>query len=787
MCSKRLHLAVGIAGALLLASTGSARAQQDFFRSSPGDLSKSHEDIDGQANCNECHDGGKTTNDNKCLNCHDHKDLKQRIDARQGFHASNKVSGKKCERCHLEHRGRKFDIRGWPSVAGGEKGFDHRLTGWPLKDKHAAIECKDCHKSVNKQGLRVYLGEDKFCGGCHKADQPHEFDRKAMMACDRCHSEAAWKPQLRKMQFNHNSSSDAAMPLEGSHEEVTCGKCHPKAQFNLKKKVPDDCANCHEDPHDGHLFGLKKCSWCHSPTYRQLSTYKFDHKRRTRFDTTGAHQKIACYDCHNAKLGTRKPSADCEAAGCHLKDNIHGTRFNQFGSPLPKCGTCHPSTSWKAAVFNHDRRTKFRLTGKHAVTDCRGCHRGTLEPKFTFERFDPKTVGCMGCHEHKNVHDGEFKDKECTRCHKSAGEIAITQKAVDLYHGPKSRFPLVKAHKGVKCDQCHTNNVYENTPRECGVRCHEDSLHRGTLGDLCSNCHSGGEWAAVRFNHDEDTKWPLKGWHKRIPKCEDCHARREDYHKTPTNCSAEGCHAKDDVHRGRLGNDCEICHLETGKNIFDHNKHSDYKLDGAHLTTQCAECHPSITFKPRPTNCFGCHPEPDVHKGQFGTRCESCHNTVSFDQFLPLHDVGSFSLRGAHDNLDCKACHKDSRPLAGTGNLCITCHRQDDIHYNSLSPQCGDCHTQWTFAPARFDHTQVGCNLTGLHKALPCYDCHQTGNFGGLSPTCYGCHAADARRVVVAGAAIDHAGFIDCGNCHNPNSFRPAQGAFAYGRESICR
>ena len=62
-----------------------------------------------------------------------------------------------------------------------------------------------------------------------------------------------------------------------------------------------------------------------------------------------------------------------------------------------------------------------------------------------------------------------------------------------------------------------------------------------------------------------------------------------------------------------------------------------------------------------------------------------------------------FSLRGMHDNIACERCHKDNRPLAGSGNLCINCHRQDDVHNNSLSPRCGECHTQWSFTPARFD------------------------------------------------------------------------------------
>ncbi|RMH39260.1 MAG: hypothetical protein D6689_17215, partial [Deltaproteobacteria bacterium] len=587
----RLHrqaLTVAAAAAALVAVTSPARAQDDFFRSSPGALSASHAEIDGQDNCNECHDGGKATNDTKCLGCHDHQDLKRRIDTRKGFHASNKVRGKKCEKCHLEHRGRSFDIMGWPSIDGGIDAFDHGLTGWPLRQKHARLDCGECHKNKNRQGLRTFLGEDRFCGGCHKKDTPHEFERRELLACDRCHSESAWKPQLPTMRFDHNDPKDAAMPIEGAHADVSCGKCHPKARFNLPNKVPDDCANCHEDPHDGHLFGTRKCSWCHSPKYGSLQKYRFDHKRRTRFDTTGAHAKIACYDCHTAQLGTRKPRRSCEGASCHADDNVHGLRFQQFGKPLPKCMVCHPSTSWAPSEFEHNRRTKFALTGKHADVQCRACHRGKLKPKFTWERFDAKKVGCMGCHQHANVHDREFTDKDCLRCHKQPGVIQITAKAVDVYHGPKSRFPLRKGHKDVACIKCHINENYENTPMECGVRCHEDSLHKGTLGDKCSRCHYEGEWPAVRFDHDEDTDWPLNGWHRKIPKCEDCHPRREDYHKTPTNCSAVGCHAQDDVHKGRLGDQCERCHLETGQNVFNHNRDSDYKLDGAHLETRCA-------------------------------------------------------------------------------------------------------------------------------------------------------------------------------------------------------
>lgn len=786
----------------------SARAQNDFFKSSPGALTKEHASLDNQNNCNDCHvDGSKELSNEKCLSCHDHDNLRKRIKAGEGYHASAKVRGRKCETCHLEHKGRSFDIMGWRTVKGGEKGFDHSLTGWPLRDKHSVLECKECHKDTNTAGRRTYLGEDKLCGSCHKDDQPHNFKRRSMMQCERCHTEIAWKPKKAQLDFDHNNKTDAEFPQEGAHAKVACLKCHPKAEFNLDRRRPGNCGNsgCHNSSHEGHLFDTKSCDWCHSPTFRSLKQFDFNHKARTRFSLAGAHGKLTCYKCHTKQLGKRKPRRAC--ATCHADDNPHRDRFAKFGRPVPACETCHPESSFKPTEFDHGRKTRFRLTGKHAQIECRKCHRGNKP--FEFENFEKKTDRgrrCMGCHRHENVHNGEFTDvpkskpvfrqgpdgkrmlvKTCLECHTRGGSLIMTEEGIEEIHGKRGRWPLVGGHNGVECDKCHKDNQFADTPQQCGVRCHEDSLHQGSLGDECDKCHESGFWTAELFDHNsDDTDWPLTGLHKTVPKCEDCHPGRI-YANTPRNCAAVGCHAKDDAHQGKLGNACENCHLETGENIFNHNLQSDYKLTGAHLTTKCSDCHPSITFKPRPKDCYGggaCHPEPAVHKGQYGTLCESCHTTVTFKDIKPQHDVGDFSLRGSHDNLPCKRCHIDNRSLAGTGNLCINCHRQDDVHSNSLSPRCGECHSQWAFAPARFDHITVGCNLTGLHRTLPCYDCHKTGNFGGLSPNCYGCHADVMRQFP---RAEHNAGLTACGTCHNPNYYAPAQGVHAYGRESICR
>lgn len=762
-------------------ATPRVSAAQDFFSSSPGALSASHGRWDKPTECNACHDGGRDVVQQKCLDCHDHQDLKQRIAAGDGFHASALVKGKACESCHTEHKGRGKDIMGWSSIQGGEKGFDHELAGWRLSGKHATTPCAECHKDKNQQGLRTFLGLDKLCGSCHKDDQPHEIERKSLLACERCHTESVWNPAKANSDFDHDDKNDAAMPLVGAHVDVSCAKCHPKSLFNLPEDPPDGCGNsgCHNSPHEGHLFGKKACTLCHSPKFQTLAKIRFDHDRNTKFDL-GAHQKLACEKCHTKSLGVNKPNRSCEQVGCHANDNAHENRFAAYGAP-PRCETCHTSgNTWKRNIFDHNKETRFALTAAHAQATCRDCHRGSKPSQF--EKFDAKKIGCMGCHKHANVHEKKWNDGQCKNCHKP-GDINVSRDtAVKSYHGPASRFPLVKGHKGVPCAACHKaaadgKTVFTELSVECGEGCHEDSLHKGSLGDECSRCHVPGIWKATQFDHSEDSKFELKGLHRTVPECEDCHVNRK-FKGIPTTCGEAGCHLEDDSHKRALGTDCGRCHLETGDNKFDHNSMARFALTGRHTDVRCADCHPSIAFKPRPTDCVGCHPEPLVHKGLYGTDCARCHTTSNFQSTLARHDVGDFSLGGSHNQVACATCHLDNRPLGGTGNHCAQCHRQDDIHNGALSPRCGECHTQWSFAPARFDHLKVGCALRGLHRTLPCADCHTSGSFGGTLGTCNSCHLDEALR------QPDHAArLMSCGGCHNTNTWTPGAAA----GESVCR
>ncbi len=210
---------------------------------SPGPLSASHAALDNQGGCFECHTDDQGGHANvKCLGCHDHHDLRVRITQARGFHASPPVRDKECRVCHREHKGRGFDPMGWNTMPGGMAGFDHALTGWPLTGKHAT-SCDRCHTAKNKQGLATFLGVDTRCSSCH-ARQPHGFTdpSKPISRCERCHGDAAWRPALPALQFDHEDRQDAAFGLAADHAGVACAKCHPGGLFDLPAF---DCVTCH--------------------------------------------------------------------------------------------------------------------------------------------------------------------------------------------------------------------------------------------------------------------------------------------------------------------------------------------------------------------------------------------------------------------------------------------------------------------------------------------------------------------------------------------------------------
>ena len=765
-------------------------AWASFFDNSPGKLARAHAYIDGPSNCAKCHVTGKRDLDaNKCLDCH--QAVAQRVKEKKGLHASPKALNKPCELCHKEHKGPEYDLFAWQTF-GGQSKFNHDLSGFPLTGRHSVVECAQCHKQKTATGRPSFLIAPTSCQGCHKS--PHGELHDTLASCDRCHDAKSWRP-LDPMKFDH--SRDSRFALEGRHIGVPCSSCHPRSMFRLSNWSAD-CTPCHKNVHGESLFGQKRCAMCHSAR-GAWNAVDFDHAHKTRFALDGPHRK-PCATCHTA-TARQSPGRNCDT--CH-KD-AHAGRFTKVGD----CAACHLNTTWGPELrFEHGRLTRFALFGRHEVVDCRACHRG--KGPTDYENFDNlvSVVGtgrnkvvklaCMGCHTHENVHKKQFTDDQCLKCHARPGDTKQTAdprsfaERVKIGHGPGKPFQLIEGHKISDCKKCHKNDNYRDTPTNC-VACHEDRLHKGSLGkDTCLNCHEGARWPATKFDHDK-SNYPLEGKHKDV-KCETCHPAKA-YKPTPTLCGDSKCHAKDDAHEKALGNACEGCHSPTGKVLFDHNdpKVKDrWKLDGKHQTVRCIGCHPNQKYKPAPTICENCHADPQAHKGELGTRCTGCHEPAGWKQIHTGHDIFPIRFGGAHDRVRCQECHLEGRILQGMAQMCIVCHQRDDIHHNSLGPRCSDCHTQQMFAAARFNHDRVGCLLTGIHRVLPCVDCHKGGNYAGLAAACVSCHRDDAMRAAVLRPDLRvsgpnqvlHEQLTGCGTCHNTTSFRPR--VFG-GTDSVCR
>jgi len=205
-------------------------------------------------------------------------------------------------------------------------------------------------------------------------------------------------------------------------------------------------------------------------------------------------------------------------------------------------------------------------------------------------------------------------------------------KSVRFNHDKGTKYPLRGGHTKVKCDACHTGDLYRDKLATTCVSCHKkDDPHKGQLGGRCERCHGEAGWRQkVSFDHDL-ARFPLIGRHAVVP-CEECH-RSSSFKDAPRLCA--NCH-RDRHHEGRLGADCSVCHNPNGwaRWRFDHGTQARYPLTGAHQGLQCHGCHTTknVSKVALSTDCYNCHRADDIHQGAFGRSCDRCHGTTSFTQ-----------------------------------------------------------------------------------------------------------------------------------------------------------
>lgn len=352
---------------------------------------------------------------------------------------------------------------------------------------------------------------------------------------------------------------------------------------------------------------------------------------------------------------------------------------------------------------------------------------------------------------------------------------------------------------GGNCSTCHAPPFSSTNMAKRCLECHEDiadilsqpdDLHGFMLQEhevvICRDCHSEhmGADASLTFFNGPDFPHELFGFslegHEKTNdgkafECADCHTDEISQFELST---CEMCHLEFEpdylaAHVEFFGPECLACHdgLDSYSRPFDHST-LGFDLGPAHEDLSCNECHLEARsredLQAASSVCVDCHREDDIHEGQFGVDCGSCHSPVSWEQFTVDHSLTAFPLIGKHIDVACESCHLEG-VFAGTPTTCYDCHWQDDIHNGAFGKDCGACHSEEGLHLVSFDHN------TG--SASNCSACHlgdrPTSHYPGQ---CSACHTTDTWQ----GATFSHTFPInhegangDCAKCHPGNANPP--------------
>lgn len=225
---------------------------------------------------------------------------------------------------------------------------------FPLNNKHATLQCTQCHTKGFARGANPPAGPQQ-CYGCHQknfeaATNPSHAGFST--ECTRCHSDAGWKP------FFHGG-----WLLTGKHTTAPCTGCHTGTPPTYVG-TPKDCFSCHQANYNaaastvsGHNTFPTLCTNCHT-TAAWKPAQGGAHPEAKFPIANGAHKtgagaKIgACTDCHKPALGAPQAGKNTDCVGCHLgkhtrtsMDAKHkGVKNYPLGAAPPNfCLACHPN------------------------------------------------------------------------------------------------------------------------------------------------------------------------------------------------------------------------------------------------------------------------------------------------------------------------------------------------------------------------------------------------------------------------------------------------------------
>jgi Cytochrome c7 and related cytochrome c len=523
-----------------------------FIVSPAAKLSKRKDSAEGwvglERGCTSCHDDihrGELGTD--CRSCHDvraWKPVPGFDHAKTSYPLTGKHAAVKCERCHTVAGEPKPVYKPLPHAEctpchgdphGGELGpacakchmtgsfrtvaagsFDHDRTRYPLRGKHVAVTCAQCHDPVKAWGKKPAFAA---CGACHKDQHAGAATIAARVVdCASCHRVEGFRVNAYTVEQHRHS----AYPLEGRHQSVACEACHVKdppgvpaatlgpARVQLRPNH-QRCRDCHKDDHQGQLAsrpGGGACEPCHTVGGWKPSVFGAAEHKALELPLDGAHAKIECAACHGpvrkglpplppkatlGRAGIALVIAETDCASCHF--DPHAGRFGPTGARAKKdgCKTCHDTSAFRPSAVDIAAHHEFgfALSGAHRAVPCDACH---VESKSAPPR---------------------------------SSLLAI--------HGPAPAMTF--ATKGTACEACHA------TP-------HGDQFARRAGGGACAACHDETAFRpASKFDHDRDAAFSLTGAHAKVA-CTKCHATQRVsgdrtivvYRPVPHAC--EDCHGK---------------------------------------------------------------------------------------------------------------------------------------------------------------------------------------------------------------------------------------------------
>jgi hypothetical protein len=384
--------------------------------------------------CVSCHVNNQynlTTANTDCYGCHTADwNSTQTLGGNVPNHVSAGFPTSQCSSCH--------DTTNW-----ADSTFNHNSTGFPLTNSHQmapagkVTTCAQCHVGGNYNLQAMGIGPTS-CDNqiCHlttwqQTNNPTHSTAGSAFAsanCSTCHDTIVWTDNT----FNH---AVTGWPLTGAHLTGTCVSCHVGNNYNFTS-ANTDCYGCHTADwnstqslggtipnHVALNYPASQCSTCHDTTAWADGT--FNHAS-TGFTLTGAHLTTACNLCHVSN-NYSLTSTNTACYGCHQTDwnstfTMGGSVPNHQAAGYPTtCDTCHTTTAWTGATFNH---TWFPIP--HHGSVCADCHQVSTDyTQFTCINCHTDTTAHRPGMSHPNVCSPSpscwYQPTTCYNCHKNGG------------------------------------------------------------------------------------------------------------------------------------------------------------------------------------------------------------------------------------------------------------------------------------------------------------------------------------------------------------------------------